>query len=60
MSRIETFTVPSEHDRLPLSVTTVLPDRKPEALVQIAHGMAEHKERYLPLMEALAAQGSPS
>lgn len=51
------FTLTSEADGLALSVCQVLPDGEPKALVQLAHGMAEHKERYLPFMEALAAHG---
>ena len=57
MSRIETFTLLSHHDGLRLSVMTVLPDRRPRALVLLAHGMAEHKERYLPVMQFLADHG---
>lgn len=56
MSKIKTYTVPSEHDGLPLSVAELVPDA-PKALVQIAHGMAEHKERYFPLMQFLAGRG---
>jgi alpha-beta hydrolase superfamily lysophospholipase len=36
---------------------TVLPDAPPRALVQLAHGMAEHKERYLAVMQFLADKG---
>ena len=58
MSRIENITIPSEADGLPLSVCLVTPDSgQPKALVQLAHGMAEHKERYLPFMEYLADHG---
>lgn len=57
MSRIENLTIPSKHDDLPLSVLVVLPDEKPKALVQFAHGMAEHKERYLPFMQFLSEHG---
>ena len=57
MSIIETFTLRSAHDGLELSVTTVLPEGHPRALGQLAHGMAEHKERYLPVMEFLASNG---
>ena len=57
MLKVETFTLPSEHDGLSLSVTTVVPDTPPRALVQFAHGMAEHKERYLPVMRFLAENG---
>ena len=57
MSRIENLVVPSEHDGLGLAVLTVLPDGEPRALIQFSHGMAEHKERYQPVMEFLAAHG---
>lgn len=58
MSKIEYLTVESKQDGLPLSVCLVTPDSgEPRALVQLAHGMAEHKERYLPFMEYLAGHG---
>lgn len=57
MLKVDTFFLPSEHDGLPLSVTTVLPEGKIRALVQFSHGMAEHKERYLPVMKFLAEHG---
>ncbi len=61
MSRIETLTIPSAADGLPLSVCVVEPeDGAPKALIQFAHGMAEHKERYLPFMEFLAEHGFAS
>lgn len=41
---------PSEADGLEISVMAVIPDKKPyRAVVQLVHGMSEHKERYLPL-----------
>ena len=57
MSKVENFTISSEHDGLALSVATVAPEGEPKALVQFSHGMAEHKERYLPVMEFLAEHG---
>ena len=60
MPDISTFVLPSAVDGLPLSVCTVLPDGVPKALVQLAHGMAEHKERYLPFMTFLAEHGYAS
>ena len=61
MARIETFTISSNTDGLPLSVCVVAPESAaPRALVQLAHGMAEHKERYLPFMEYLADRGYAS
>ena len=36
----------------------VIPDKKPyRAVVQLVHGMSEHKERYLPFMQYLAKSG---
>ena len=58
MSRIENLTIPSRADGLSLSVCLVTPDSdEPKALIQLAHGMAEHKGRYLPFMEYLADHG---
>ncbi len=58
MSRIETFVINSNADGLGLSVCVVSPDGgQPKGLVQFAHGMAEHKERYLPFMQFLADNG---
>ena len=61
MARIESFTINSNADGLPLSVCVVSPEGgAPKGLVQLAHGMAEHKERYLPFMEFLAEKGYAS
>ena len=57
MAQIKTYTVKSAHDGLALSVSELLPEGRPRALVQLAHGMAEHKERYFPLMRFLADNG---
>ena len=57
MSITETFSLESVHDGLMLSVLTVLPEQPPKVLVQFAHGMAAHKERYVPLMRFLAEHG---
>ena len=54
------FKLRSDFDGLELSVCTVVPNGAPKALVQFAHGMAEHKERYLPFMEFLAEHGYAS
>lgn len=53
----EFFTLESRQDGLQLSMLMVRPDGEVRALVQLAHGMCEHKERYLPFMEYLAGQG---
>lgn len=48
----------SEADGLGISFMVMLPNEKPyHAVVQIVHGMSEHKERYLPFMEDLAEKG---
>lgn len=44
-------------DGLVLHGYTWAPEGKPRAVVQIAHGMAEHALRYAHVAEALAAQG---
>ena len=50
------FTIPSSSDGLSLSVMTLIPDHV-IGVVQLVHGMAEHKERYLPFMTFLAKHG---
>ena len=46
------FTLKSECDSLPIIVMVCMPDEgKPEALLQIAHGMCGCKERFLPFMK---------
>ena len=48
----------SEADGLEISVMALIPDKKPyRAVVQLVHGMSEHKERYIPFMEYLAKKG---
>lgn len=56
------ITVQSKCDALPLSVLMFLPDQEEacKGVVQLVHGMSEHKERYLPLMEYLAQHGYAS
>lgn len=44
-------------DGLRIHILTVEPDIPPKGIVQLAHGMGEHKERYLQLMEVLADHG---
>lgn len=47
----------SEQDGLSLSALLLEPDKSPKGIVQISHGMAEHKERYIPFMEYLQSKG---
>lgn len=52
----KTFSLISQSDGTRLQGLCVAP-AEPLAIVQMAHGMAEHKERYLPFMEYLAERG---
>lgn len=47
----------SEQDGLKLSLMLICPEEKPRAIVQLAHGKCEHKERYEPFMNYLAERG---
>lgn len=47
----------SKQDGLQLSLLLVMPEEDIKGVVQIAHGMSENKERYLPFMEFLADHG---
>lgn len=49
---METATIPSPHDGTALATYVWEPQGRPRAVVQIAHGMAEHARRY----DRLAAQ----
>ena len=54
----ELFTVPGASDKVQLSTAVIAPSAsKPLAVVQFVHGMAEHKERYYPVMNSLAEHG---
>lgn len=47
----------SERDGLGLDLLVGIPGKRPLAVVQLLHGMCEHKERYLPFMEYLNQKG---
>lgn len=51
------FTLKSLYDDLDISVMTVEPQVRPVAILQLAHGMRGHKERFLPFMEFMASNG---
>lgn len=55
--QIQDFSVRSEADGLSLRVVLMLPDGDVRGVVQLSHGMAEHKERYFDFMEFLAGNG---
>ncbi len=52
----ESYTLKSEFDSRPIPVTEIAGE-KPHFVVQILHGMAEHRARYEPFMEYIAARG---
>lgn len=47
----------SRYDDLDLQVLMYTPEEKPKAILQMVHGMCEHKERYIPFMEFICSQG---
>ena len=57
MPVVEFTSLESRQDGLRLALMVVRPEGEPRAIVQLAHGMREHKERYAPFMEYLAARG---
>lgn len=56
----EILRIPSPADGLELEALAISPDGEPSGIVQISHGMSEHKERYEPFMEFLAQNGLAS
>ena len=53
----EEFTIKSQHDNLELGVSLYIPTSKPRGILQLVHGMAEHRERYYDFMDYCAKQG---
>lgn len=54
----EKFQIQSPVDHLELDALFIRPDEKPiKGIVQVCHGMAEHKERYLPFLRFLSEHG---
>ena len=54
---MKTIKIKSEKDGLELGVAIIEPKTKPKGVVQISHGMSEHKERYYDFMRYLADYG---
>ena len=54
---IQNLTLPASADGLDLAVLASIPEETPRGVVQLVHGMCEHKERYLPFMEWLSGHG---
>lgn len=55
--KTEATSLHSSSDGLDLSVLIYKPEETPKAVIQMAHGMCEHKERYIPFMEFLCSNG---
>ena len=53
----KTFYLTSDFDQLELHVMVMEPEGEPRGILQICHGMAEHKERYIPFMEEVCKWG---
>ena len=57
MHEFKDFTFPSSTGRNTIHARMCLPDTEPRGIVQIAHGIAEHIERYDGFMSFLAEHG---
>lgn len=57
MAMIKEFTFPSTQDGLQIAGIVAQPETEYRGVIQLVHGMAEHKERYLEFMEFLANAG---
>lgn len=53
----DTFLMRSGYDGLDISVLVTMPESRPLAVLQLAHGMRGCKERFLPFMSYLADHG---
>lgn len=51
------MTLPASADDLQLAMLVSVPEAVPRGVVQLVHGMCEHKERYIPFMEWLTEHG---
>lgn len=54
---IKEFQFTSDFDGLVISAVTAVPSGTPNGVVQLVHGMNEHKERYFHFMDYLAGEG---
>ncbi len=54
--QLEEFKITSQQDNLELGVSLRIPER-PRGILQIVHGMSEHRERYHDFMDYCARQG---
>ena len=49
--------IDASSDGIRMSVAVCESEESPKAVLQIVHGMCEHKERYLPMIEYLCSKG---
>ena len=54
---METGNLKSTRGGVQLALAWDVPAVEPRGIIQIVHGMCEHKERYFPLMEFLRDKG---
>lgn len=57
MTTIKNFSFISNQDDLIIEGLCVVPSDKVRGIIQIVHGMAEHKERYIDVMKTFAEYG---
>lgn len=59
MTKTQEGTFLSEADNLEISVLCIMPseDIEQRGIIQLVHGMSEHKERYIPFMNYMAEKG---
>ena len=48
---LQEYSFISDADALEISVLRCTPAGRPRAIIQLVHGMAEHKERYIDFMQ---------
>uniref|UniRef100_UPI0040282967 alpha/beta fold hydrolase n=1 Tax=Candidatus Ventrenecus sp. TaxID=3085654 RepID=UPI0040282967 len=53
----ETIKMNSKQDDLPIEITLYIPEKDIKGIVQISHGMAEHKEKYENFLTFLCQNG---
>ena len=53
----EKINITSEYDGLKLEGILISPESEIKAVIQLVHGMNEHKERYIDFMRFLAQNG---
>ena len=56
----EKIKIISKADKLPIDCILIKPEGEIKGVIQIAHGMNEHKERYIDFMNFLAENGYAS